>query len=70
MDGLIVALDLLFRHTDKKKYEKKLLVITDASARIQDASDVESIVTMIHQMDVKLQIVWVVVAMPLGDRSD
>lgn len=59
LDGLIVALDLLFRRTDNKKYEKRLLVITDAATKIQDAGDVESVVQMIQNMDVKLQIMYV-----------
>lgn len=59
LDGLIVALDLLFRRTDNKKYEKRLLVITDAATKIQDASDIESVVQMIQNMDVKLQIMYV-----------
>lgn len=58
LDGLIVALDLLFRRTDNKKYEKRLLVITDAATKIQDANDVESVVQMIQNMDVKLQIMY------------
>lgn len=62
LDGLIVALDLLFRRTEGKKYEKRLLVITDAAEKITDAADVESVVQMIQNMDVKLQIVYVCVA--------
>ncbi|KAG1699456.1 hypothetical protein DVH05_012869 [Phytophthora capsici] len=57
LDGLIVALDLLFRRTDGKKYEKRLMVITDAAAKIADAGDLESVVTMIQNMDVKLQVI-------------
>ncbi|CAI5743114.1 unnamed protein product [Hyaloperonospora brassicae] len=57
LDGLIVALDLLFRRTDGKKYEKRLMVITDAAAKIADAGDLESIVAMIQSMEVKLQVI-------------
>lgn len=56
LDGLIVALDLLFRRTDGKKYDKRLMVITDAAAKIADAGDLESVVTMIQNMEVKLQV--------------
>lgn len=59
LDGLIVALDLLFRRTDGKKYEKRLLVITDAAEKITDAGDVDSVVQMIQNMGVKLQIMCV-----------
>lgn len=59
LDGLIVALDLLFRRTDGKKYDKRLLVITDAAERITDASDVDSVVQMMQNMDVKLQIIGI-----------
>lgn len=58
LDGLIVALDLLYRRTEGKKYDKKLLVITDAAAKITDASDMESVVQMVQSMEVKLQIVY------------
>jgi ATP-dependent DNA helicase 2 subunit 2 len=61
LDGLIVSLDLMHRRTDGKKYEKKLLVITDAASKINDASDVEPVVSMIQAMDVKLQIVYALV---------
>uniref|UniRef100_A0AAV1UEM2 VWFA domain-containing protein n=1 Tax=Peronospora matthiolae TaxID=2874970 RepID=A0AAV1UEM2_9STRA len=57
LDGLIVALDLLFRRTDGKKYDKRLMVITDAAAKIAYAGDLESIVTMILNMEVKLQVI-------------
>ncbi|POM77727.1 Hypothetical protein PHPALM_4842, partial [Phytophthora palmivora] len=57
LDGLIVALDLLFRRTDGKKYEKRLMVITDAAAKIGDASDLEAVVTMMQNMEVKLQVI-------------
>ncbi|CAH0489472.1 unnamed protein product [Peronospora farinosa] len=57
LDGLIVALDLLFRRTDGKKYNKRLMVITDAAAKIADAGDLESIVMMIQNMEVKLQVI-------------
>ena len=56
LDGLIVALDLLFRRTDGKKYDKRLMVITDAAAKIAYAGDLESIVAMILNMEVKLQV--------------
>ena len=59
LDGLIVALDLLFRRTDGKKYNKRLMVITDAAAKIADAGDLESIVMMIQNMEVKLQVMYV-----------
>ncbi|CAH0475370.1 unnamed protein product [Peronospora belbahrii] len=57
LDGLIVALDLMFRRTDGKKYDKRLMVITDASAKIADARDLESVVTMIQNMEVQLQVI-------------
>ncbi|TMW56844.1 hypothetical protein Poli38472_006854 [Pythium oligandrum] len=59
LNGLIVALDLLFRRTEGKKYEKRLLVLTDAASKIEDASDIESVVEMIKNMDVKLQVVGI-----------
>lgn len=59
LDGLIVALDLLFRRTDGKKYDKRLLVITDAAERITDAGDVDSVVEMMQSMDVKLQVIGI-----------
>ena len=58
LDGLIVALDLLFRRTDGKKYDKRLMVITDAAAKIADAGDLESIVAMIQNMEVNLQVMY------------
>ncbi|ETO68595.1 hypothetical protein F444_14597 [Phytophthora nicotianae P1976] len=57
LDGMIVALDLLFRRTDGKKYDKRLMIITDAAAKIADAGDLESVVTMMQNMEVKLQVI-------------
>ncbi|TDH67454.1 hypothetical protein CCR75_005968 [Bremia lactucae] len=57
LDGIIVALDLLFRRTDGKKYDKRLMIITDAATKIADAGDLESIVTMMQNMEVKLQVI-------------
>ncbi|RLN94823.1 hypothetical protein BBJ28_00011155 [Nothophytophthora sp. Chile5] len=57
LDGFIVALDLLFRRTDGKKYEKRLMVITDAAAKIADAGDMEAVVQMLQNMDIKLQVI-------------
>ncbi|RLN97043.1 hypothetical protein BBJ28_00010821 [Nothophytophthora sp. Chile5] len=57
LDGFIVALDLLFRRTDGKKYEKRLMVITDAAAKIADAGDLEAVVQMLQNMDIKLQVI-------------
>lgn len=59
LDGLIVALDLLYRRTEDKKCERKLLVITDAATKINDSSDMESVVQMITNMEVKLQVMCV-----------
>ncbi|KAF4321686.1 hypothetical protein BBO99_00001141 [Phytophthora kernoviae] len=57
LNGLIVALDLLFRRTDGKKYEKRLMVITDAAMKITDTGDLEAVVQMIQNMEVKLQVI-------------
>jgi ATP-dependent DNA helicase 2 subunit 2 len=59
LDGLIVALDLLFRRTENKKCERKLMVITDAAAKITDPTDIEAVVQMITSMEVKLQVMCV-----------
>ncbi|GLE01304.1 hypothetical protein PINS_up010134 [Pythium insidiosum] len=59
LDGLIVALDLLYRRTEGKKYDRRLLLITDAASPIEDAADIESVVQMMQQMDVQLQVVGI-----------
>ncbi|KAJ0393603.1 hypothetical protein P43SY_007645 [Pythium insidiosum] len=59
LDGLIVALDLLYRRTEGKKYERRLLLITDAASPIEDAADVESVVQMMQQMEVQLHVVGI-----------
>lgn len=70
LDGLIVALDLLFRRTENKKCERKLLVITDATAKITDPTDIESVVHMITNMEVKLQIMCVPLLQSTVSASD
>lgn len=59
LDGLIVSLDLLYRRTEGKKYEKRLMILTDAASKLNDASDIESVVVMIQNMEVQLQIMYV-----------
>ncbi|RHY06428.1 hypothetical protein DYB36_010422, partial [Aphanomyces astaci] len=59
LDGIIVALDLMIRRTDNKKYDKRLVVITDAATRINNPSDMEVVCTMIQNLDVHLQIMCV-----------
>lgn len=59
LDGLIVSLDLLYRRTEGKKYEKRLMILTDAASKLNDASDIESVVVMIQKMEVQLQIMYV-----------
>ncbi|ETV96589.1 hypothetical protein H310_10290 [Aphanomyces invadans] len=56
LDGIIVALDLVIRRTDNKKYDKRLVVITDAATRINNPSDMEVVCTMIQNLEVHLQI--------------
>ncbi|ETV77423.1 hypothetical protein H257_08842 [Aphanomyces astaci] len=59
LDGIIVALDLMIRRTDNKKYDKRLVVITDAATRINNPSDMEVVCTMIQNLDVHLQIIGI-----------
>ncbi|KAF0719441.1 Aste57867_1037 [Aphanomyces stellatus] len=56
LDGIIVGLDLMIRATDKKKYDRRLVVITDAATRINNPADMEVVCTMIQNLDVQLQI--------------
>ncbi|RHY23346.1 hypothetical protein DYB32_009227 [Aphanomyces invadans] len=51
LDGIIVALDLVIRRTDNKKYDKRLVVITDAATRINNPSDMEVVCTMIQNLE-------------------
>ncbi|KDO24367.1 hypothetical protein SPRG_10445 [Saprolegnia parasitica CBS 223.65] len=59
LDGIIVALDLLIRRTDKKKYEKRLVVVTDAATPIANPADMEVVCSMVQNMDVQLQIIGI-----------
>lgn len=61
LDGFIVSLDLLFRRTDKKKYTKRLIVITDAESPITDASDIDTVMDMMKNMECHLDIMYVMI---------
>ena len=56
LDGLVVSLDLLHKRTDKKKYQKRIILVTDAASQIKDAEDIETIMEQTKGMDVTLQI--------------
>ncbi|OQS04042.1 hypothetical protein THRCLA_03685 [Thraustotheca clavata] len=58
LDGIIVALDIMIRRTEKKKYEKRLVVITDAATPINNPADMEVVCSMIKNMEVELQIMY------------
>ncbi|RHY26300.1 hypothetical protein DYB32_007757 [Aphanomyces invadans] len=58
LDGIIVALDLVIRRTDNKKYDKRLVVITDAATPINNPSDMEVVCTMMQNLEVHLQIMY------------
>ncbi|ETV96595.1 hypothetical protein H310_10297 [Aphanomyces invadans] len=59
LDGIIVALDLVIRRTDNKKYDKRLVVITDAATPINNPSDMEVVCTMMQNLEVHLQIIGI-----------
>ncbi|OQR92390.1 hypothetical protein ACHHYP_03751 [Achlya hypogyna] len=59
LDGIIVALDLMIRRTEKKKYEKRLVVITDAASPIKNPADMDLICSMVKNMEVQLQIIGI-----------
>jgi len=60
LDGIIVALDLIARRTEKKKYDKRLVIITDAATKMTNPSDIFDVVEMIKSMEVKVQTMLVI----------
>ncbi|CAK4080421.1 unnamed protein product [Aphanomyces euteiches] len=59
LDGMIVGLDLIIRRTEKKKYDKRLIVITDAATRINNPADMEVVCNMIQNLEVHLHIIGI-----------
>ncbi|ETV89874.1 hypothetical protein H310_15287, partial [Aphanomyces invadans] len=54
LDGNIVALALVLRRTCNKKYDNRLVVITDAATRTNNSSDLKAVCTMIQNLEVNL----------------
>jgi ATP-dependent DNA helicase 2 subunit 2 len=59
VDGMVVSLDLLHKRTAKKKYSKRIILLTDAASEIEGAEDIQQIIDQIKEMDVILQILYV-----------
>ena len=59
IDGLIVSLDLIHKRTDKKKYLKRIMLVTDAGSEITATDDIQTIIDQMKTMDVTLSIMYV-----------
>ena len=54
---MIVALDLIFRATAKKKFRKSLVLVTDGATPVSDVSDLDVVVpTMKTQLSCSLNV--------------
>lgn len=58
MDGLVVAIDMLMRHCGKKKYKKRIFLITDGEKEAKyDKNELKQIISNMNESDVRLNVI-------------
>lgn len=58
MDGLIVGMDILLRHTGKKKYKRRIFLITDGEKETKyDKAELNTIINNMNETDTRLNVI-------------
>lgn len=71
VDALLVGMDLLLQHCAKKKYKKRLFLITDGESRANcDDKEMETIVNTILENDIKLNCITMDFCNELAEDDD
>lgn len=56
VDALIVALNQLGERTEGKKYNREIVLLTDAAGEIRDVDDIEAVVTRMQELECVLNV--------------
>lgn len=56
VDALIVSLNQLGERTEGKKYNREIVLMTDAAGEIRDVDDIESVVTRMQELECVLNV--------------
>jgi len=59
IEGLIVGLDMLRQRTEKKKYNRKIYLITDGANPVEGAEDLPAVVEMMTNLEVELTVLGI-----------
>lgn len=58
VDGLVVAMDMMIKYVGKKKYKKRIFLITDGEKQTNFSNeDLSTIISTIKENDIKLNII-------------
>eukprot|EP01102_Stenamoeba_stenopodia_P012456 TRINITY_DN3947_c0_g2_i1.p1 TRINITY_DN3947_c0_g2~~TRINITY_DN3947_c0_g2_i1.p1 ORF type:complete len:754 (+),score=228.50 TRINITY_DN3947_c0_g2_i1:208-2469(+) len=59
MDALILGMDLLQKKTDRKKYRKRIFLVTDAGCRTRNKEDVPAVLEQFNKMEAGLNVIGI-----------
>jgi len=57
IDALIVAIDMLAKHCQKRKYNKRIFLITDGQSKTADTEDLKEVVNNLKEAEIKLNVI-------------
>lgn len=55
IDALVVGMDLLVKHTGKKKYERRIFLVTEASGPC-NTDDLQTVLSQFQKIEVRLNV--------------
>lgn len=71
MDGLIVAMDMLLQFTGKRKYKRRIFLITDGEKETKfDKTELNTIVSNMNETDTKLNVITLDFCNDLEDEDE
>lgn len=57
IDALIVGIDLLAKHCQKRKYNKRIFLITDGQSKTADTEDLKQVASNLKEAEIKLNVI-------------
>jgi ATP-dependent DNA helicase 2 subunit 2 len=57
IDALIVGIDMLARHCQKRKYNKRIFLITDGQSKTADIEDLKEVANNLKEAEIKLNVI-------------
>jgi hypothetical protein len=71
MDALIVGMDMLIKHTGKRKYRRRIFLITDGEKEAKfDDKELKTIIANMNESDTRLNVITLDFCNDLEDDED